>query len=128
MQSLHLLHPMIFVADFWFRYSFQKNFTLLFLYLASVLSTLVTGLNNSVIVGNNSEYLSNLTNWIKPIKSDSDWKLCCRVSRDGWDSSRFHSLCDEKGPTITIVKVGKYIFGGYTSLSWSKYSSLSLSV
>ena len=93
-----------------------------------VLSTLVTGLNNSVIVGNNSEYLSNLTNWIKPIKSDSDWKLCWRVSRDGWDSSRFHSLCDEKGPTITIVKVGKYIFGGYTSLSWSKYSSLSLSV
>ena len=128
MQNLHFLHPMIFVADFWFRYSFQKNFTLLFLYLASVLSTLVTGLNNSVIVGNNSEYLSNLTNWIKPIKSDSDWKLCCRVSRDGWDSSRFHSLCDEKGPTITIVKVGKYIFGGYTSLSWSKYSSLSLSV
>ena len=93
-----------------------------------VLSTLVTGLNNSVIVGNNSEYLSNLTNWIKPIKSDSDWKLCWRVSRDGWDSSRFHSLCDEKGPTITIVKVGQYIFGGYTSLSWSKYSSLSLSV
>ena len=27
---------MIFVADFWFRYSFQKNFTLLFLYLSSV--------------------------------------------------------------------------------------------
>ena len=93
-----------------------------------VLSTLVTGLNNSVIVGNNSEYLSNLTNWIKPIKSGSDWKLCWRASRDGWLSSRFHSLCDEKGPTVTIVKVGKYIFGGYTSLSWSKYSSLSLRV
>ena len=93
-----------------------------------VLSTLVTGLKNSVIVGNNSEYLSNLTNWIKPIKSDSDWKLCWRTSRDGWSSSRFHSLCDEKGPTVTIVKVGKYIFGGYTSLSWSKYSSLSLRV
>ena len=91
-----------------------------------VLSTLVTGLKNSVIVGNNSEYLSNLINWIKPIKSDSDWKLCWRASRDGWHSSRFHSLCDEKGPTVTIVKVGKYIFGGYTSLSWSKYSSLSL--
>ena len=89
-----------------------------------VLSTSVTGLKNSVIVGNNSEYLSNLTNWIKPRKSESDWKLCWRASRDGWDSSRFHSLCDEKGPTVTIVKVGKYIFGGYTSLSWSKYSSL----
>ena len=27
---------MIFVADLWFRYSFQNNFTLLFLYLSSV--------------------------------------------------------------------------------------------
>ena len=89
-----------------------------------VLSTLVTGLKNSVIVGNNSEYLSNLTNWIKPRRSENDWKLCWRASRDGWSSSRFHSLCDEKGPTVTIVKVGKYIFGGYTSLSWSEYSSL----
>ena len=95
---------------------------------------LVTGLNNSVIVGSNSDYLSNLTNWIKPIKSDSDWKLCWRASRDNnnWDNSQFHSLCDDKGPTITIVKVGNYIFGGYTSLSWNasagRYSSPSLSV
>ena len=89
-----------------------------------VLLALVIGLNNSVIVGNNSEYLAHLTNWIKPRKSESDWKLCWRASRDGWDSSRFHSLCDEKGPTVTIVKVGKYIFGGYTSLSWSEYRSL----
>ena len=92
-----------------------------------VLSTLVIGLINSVIVGNNSEYLANLTNWIKPRRSGSDWKLCWRASRDGWDNNQFHSLCDEKGPTITIVKVGKYIFGGYTSLSWNtpagKYSS-----
>ena len=36
MQSLRFLHPMIFVTDFWFRYSFQENFTLLFLYLSSI--------------------------------------------------------------------------------------------
>ena len=86
----------------------------------------ILGLNNSVIVGNNSEYLANLTNWIKPRRNESDWKLCWRASRDGWSSSRFHSLCDEKGPTVTIVKVGKYIFGGYTNLPWSirKYHSL----
>ena len=93
-----------------------------------VLSTLVTGLKNSVIVGNNSEYLSNLTNWIKPRRSENDWELCWRKSRHGWDNNTFHSLCDEKGPTITIVKVGNYIFGGYTSLSWrmstGKYSRL----
>ena len=87
----------------------------------------MTGLKNSVIVGNNSEYLSNLTNWIR--KGENDWKLCWRKSRDGWDKNQFHSLCDdEKGPTITIVKVNNYIFGGYTSLSWSEYSSLFLRV
>lgn len=98
-----------------------------------VLSTLVTGLNNSVIVGNNSEYLAYLTNWIKPRRRENDWKLCWKASRDdNWDSNQFHSLCDEKGPTITIIKVGKYIFGGYTSLSWKKsagkYFSVSLRV
>ena len=93
-----------------------------------VLSALVTGLKNSVIVGNNSEYLSNLTNWIKPRRSENDWELCWRKSRHGWDNNTFHSLCDEKGPTITIVKVGHRIFGGYASLSWrmsaGKYSRL----
>ena len=88
-----------------------------------VLSTLVTGLKNSVIVGNNPKYLSNLTNWIKPRRSENDWKLCWRASRDGLDINQFHSLCNENGPTITIVKVKQYIFGGYTSLSWSKYRS-----
>ena len=97
-----------------------------------VLSTLVTGLKYSVIVGNNPEYLANLINWINPRRSENDWELCWRASRGDLDNNKFHSLCDEKGPTITIVKVGNYIFGGYTSLSWrmsaGKYSSLSLCV
>jgi len=41
---------------------------------------------------------------------------------DGWAASTFHSRCDNKGPTVTIIRVGgKYIFGGYTSLSWGKW-------
>ena len=105
-----------------YPFLFKTFFVILFLFVC--LLTLEAGINNSVIVGNKSEYLAYLNNWIKPIRSDSDWKLCWRASRDGWDKSRFHSLCDKKGPTITIVKVGKYIFGGYTSLSWSEYLSL----
>ena len=77
------------------------------------------GLNNSVIVGNNSQYLANLTYWLKPVmQNGTNWKLCWRATRDGWNATAFHSLCDEKGPTITIIKVGKYIFGGFTSLPW----------
>jgi hypothetical protein len=45
-------------------------------------------------------------------------KLCWRASRDGWSASVFHSNCDNKKPTVTIVKVGQYIFGGYATASW----------
>ena len=56
------------------------------------------------------------------MRNGTDWKLCWRASRDGWNANTFHYQCDEKGPTITIIRVGKYIFGGYTSLPWpSKY-------
>ena len=46
------------------------------------------------------------------------WKLCYRASRDGWRSSNFHTRCDYKGPTVTIVRVGYYIFGGYADVAW----------
>ena len=29
---------------------------------------------------------------------------------------------DGKGPTVTIIQVGSYIFGGYTEVSWSRPS------
>ena len=45
-------------------------------------------------------------------------KLCWCATRDGWSSSTFHSKCDNKKPTVTLVKVGSYIFGGYATESW----------
>ena len=50
---------------------------------------------------------------------------CLRAKTDGWASFTFHSKCDGKGPTVTIIKVGSYIFGGYTDQSWGgKYGFL----
>ena len=48
---------------------------------------------------------------------------CWHAKTDGWAPSTFHSNCDGKGPTVTIIQVGEYIFGGYTDVSWysSKY-------
>jgi hypothetical protein len=42
-----------------------------------------------------------------------------KASRDGWARSTFHALCDNKGRTITLVKLpnGRR-FGGYTSINW----------
>ena len=42
-------------------------------------------------------------------------KLLYRGSKHGWEASKFHELCDEKGPTITVMrsKAGR-VFGGFT--------------
>ena len=80
------------------------------------------GLHDSVIVGSNKNYLTSLSNWLAPVAKsvNSLWKRCWRASVDGWAASTFHSQCDGKGPTVTIIRVGRYIFGGYTSKSWRK--------
>jgi len=42
------------------------------------------------------------------------------ASRDGWRAHDFHSRCDNKGATITVIKrTGGYVFGGYADASWN---------
>ena len=79
-------------------------------------------LEDSVIVGNSINYLRTLRSWLSPVARsvNSAWKRCWHASVDGWAGSTFHSRCDGKGPTVTIIRVGKYVFGGYTSRSWGK--------
>ena len=49
--------------------------------------------------------------------------LLWQGSRDGFSSKTFHSLCDNKGPTITIIKSSNgFIFGGFTLISWNSTS------
>ena len=61
------------------------------------------------------EFLSNLFDG-KKFKS----KLLYRGSRDGFDAAKFHQLCDNKVPTITLIKSVKgLIFGGYSSIDWA---------
>ena len=47
------------------------------------------------------------------------WNLCYRASRDGWSAQHFHRHCDNKGPTVVLVKANDCIFGGYTDQSWA---------
>ena len=96
---------------------------------SSVMSVFPEGLTDSVIVGHNVHHLTNLSTWLKPVaqSESSKWKRCWRASVDGWNASTFHSGCDNKGPTVTITRVGgKYIFGGYTNLSWGKWSNFNI--
>ena len=53
------------------------------------------------------------------IKPRTSFVLIYCASRDGWEASRFHANCDNKGPTVTVVKSrNNNIFGGYTEQSW----------
>ncbi|KAM7434942.1 hypothetical protein ABFA07_015044 [Porites harrisoni] len=72
-----------------------------------------SGFEDSVIVGNKKNHLTLLGNWLAPVAKgiNSLWKRCWHASVDGWADSTFHSRCDGKGPTVTIIRVGKYIFG-----------------
>lgn len=48
-------------------------------------------------------------------------KLCLlyRASEHNFSASKFHQLCDGKGPTLTIIRsTSKTLFGGYASKSW----------
>ena len=46
------------------------------------------------------------------------------ATRDGFDSQAFHSKCDGKGNTITIIKKSfNFIFGGYASSAWNSYGN-----
>lgn len=52
------------------------------------------------------------------------WSLLYQASRDGFKGSDFHSHCDDKPNTLTIVKSkNDNIFGGYTSTPWESTQS-----
>jgi BTB/POZ domain-containing protein KCTD9 len=43
--------------------------------------------------------------------------------RDGWTARDFHSKCDGKGATLTLVRSKEgYVFGGYTAVPWTSPS------
>jgi hypothetical protein len=51
--------------------------------------------------------------------SDLKLNLIYKAKKHGFKINDFHSRCDNKGPTISVIKSehGK-TFGGYTNLSW----------
>ena len=75
------------------------------------------GLRESTIL-TNVEYRKILKGWLPEVLV-GEWRLLFRASRDGFTASGFHSKCDNKGPTITVVKSGANIFGGFTEKPWT---------
>ncbi|CAB4017838.1 Hypothetical predicted protein, partial [Paramuricea clavata] len=73
-------------------------------------------LKNSTILDDDTDDAQQLVEWMKDKKFG--WQICYRASEDGWGSADFHRKCDDVGPTVTLIKCGTNVFGGFTDQSW----------
>ena len=71
---------------------------------------------DTVILKDDVTLIEHLLSFLKNRKTPL--KLCHRASVHGWSSQHFHLHCDDKAGTVVLVKVGNYIFGGYTDQTW----------
>ncbi len=63
------------------------------------------------------KYDSYLRKWLG---SDYKWKLLYRASEHDYTAKSFHEYCNDKRPTLIVIKSDRgWIFGGYTTQSWS---------
>ena len=70
--------------------------------------------------------MENLTLFLEPVINSSvrsRFVRCWHAKEDGWAVSTFHGNCDDKGPTVTIIQVGSFIFGGYSDVTWKNPGS-----
>ena len=84
-------------------------------YIAKRTRSLLDDFSSSLTLVGKKSYRDLLKQWLP---ARTSWWLAYRASEDGWRSSDFHFQCDYKGPTVTIIRVGSYIFGGYADSSW----------
>jgi hypothetical protein len=79
---------------------------------------LSSSFSNSQIIGSNQSWQNSLNEWLG--NSNKEVELLYRATRDGYGTRAFHRLCDNKGPTITLVRDDQgRCFGGYTAVSWN---------
>ena len=69
----------------------------------------------------NEDHGSTFKSWLP---SGASFTLIFRASSDGKSAADFHRCCDNKGPTLVVIQSGEYIFGGYTSKSWTSRKCL----
>ena len=70
-------------------------------------------LRDTILFG--QEYDKKLREWLE---GDYKWRLLYRASEHDYTAESFHDYCDDKGPTLIMIKSsGGWIFGGYTTQS-----------
>ena len=76
--------------------------------------------SDSKILRDHPDYEQALKVFMEPVQvTGKQWQLCFRASENSYSASAFHVACDNKGPTVTLVRVAANVFGGYTDKSWN---------
>ena len=107
-----------FVRNHYERHRNNQNVPVAIKYLISQFSDRIIASNILKIlsIAQDLEFVQLLTTKLPSIKA---LKLLYRASQNDYSANRFHKLCDNKGPTITIIKSNwGNIFGGYASMPW----------
>jgi len=70
-----------------------------------------------------TSHFESLREWIPKHASLKTCRLdlVYKGSRDGFQAQTFHQMCDNRSPTINVIKSQTYgrIFGGYTEQTWN---------
>ena len=76
-------------------------------------------------IGMRDTFITALRGWVSEagFMMFGDCAPLFRASRDGFEPSAFHRLCDEAGSTLTIIRSGDSIFGGFLDISWKAGSN-----
>ncbi|KAJ5074063.1 pep-cterm sorting domain-containing protein [Anaeramoeba ignava] len=70
------------------------------------------------------EHFEKLKEWIKDNNYFSKMKLGFSAKRDGFGCKKLHSICDNKGKTLVIIKTeDNFIFGGFTEVGFTNDKS-----
>ena len=58
--------------------------------------------------------------YLEPVQtSGKTWVRCYQATEHNCSAIKFHELCDNKGPTVILVRSKEYVFGGYTDKNWT---------
>ena len=91
--------------------------------------------NVSSIIRNDFDKQKKLMNWIEQkLNKNIILELIFKMTENGFTAKDFHHYCDNKGPTLILIKTSNdEIIGGFTPLNWEttterekKYDELGL--
>jgi len=84
---------------------------------------------SSSIIKDDINKMNNIIGWIKEKtnKEVINFESIFNTKENGYNSKDFHKYCDDKEPTLILIKTTKdKIFGGFTPLNWknNKYQKV----